>query len=74
MFKQIFKQFLSRGSIRDLSIFLLVLILFLPVLHLFFFSYFTGLEILQIAKSKYGDFPVLSLYLNNISINSLVLD
>ena len=73
MYKQIFKQFLSKGSIRDMSIFLVILLLFLSALHTLFFSYFMGLLILQVSSSRYSNSPVLTIYLDDNNISSLIL-
>ncbi|QXJ29577.1 hypothetical protein J5U23_02448 [Saccharolobus shibatae B12] len=73
MLKHIFKQFLTRGSIRDLAIFLLILLLFLPILHLFFFSLFSAISIYQVRATSYSNLSVVSMASNNdtLVINQL---
>ncbi|ADX82496.1 hypothetical protein [Saccharolobus islandicus] len=71
MLKSIFKQFLTRSSIRDLVIFLLILLLFLPILHLFFFALFSSLTIYQVRATSYSNLSVVSIAGNN---NTLVIN
>ncbi|XDF44494.1 hypothetical protein AB1303_14890 [Saccharolobus solfataricus] len=70
MLKYIFKQFLTRSSIRDLVIFLIILLLFLPILHLFF-SLFSALAIYQVRGTSYSNLSVVSISGNN---NNLVIN